>query len=634
MSSLQSGLILDESKECVLDFGSDFFGVHGHSVQIKNIDVPNNFSVKYDYIYYKALEEIIVDDVNRSNDVVIDFKSNLWDFSYCFKYEYASWRLLNFESVPEEFRVGVKCWVIKLIRKDRMRLSTIWSHLSNLKLFFSSLDLLVIKGEYCLTTYDIEKFLDYNLSIKYIGTFYRNKVSLKCYCEFLVLYCGCDIDLNLFKQYVYVNDLINKNKEYHKIPTIPRWFYNKLLTFFIDVFNNDNETYENRGIAGMYIILSQTGLRPSEIVSLTKDCLVVDCERNGKKIYKLRVRSFKRMRGLDSEESMDYYTFANELTVFAFQKLCELTAPRMAEYGLNFIYLSTRSKSHRVLTSCLKPRARELLAQRDFCIAENKNCSIEGVINAVKVSKYDKYVYLPDTKQFRVFLCSELYHTYQVPFLWIQKFMGHLTSEMQGYYVRPKDDKHKVAEESNKLLRDILDDKVTLLGDEGSELTNKIKAFIKEGNYNVEKDIDKIFDEFKNVAAVTLKQDGFCTKRKLRRLCYWDEQVSQAHINFGEFLNNCHVYYMAARSYEDYKLLQKTFTECDSQGYEVEASRELNHLKALCRKRLLPELTDMMAKVDMRGYDAVVSDYPDLKPLIDDYDGIYKEVQKWLKKTY
>lgn len=632
-----SEFMSNEGKSVDIFIDYELLSTYSRNVKIENVNFPTNYYKGLDKVQYDALKKLIIEDDKISvNNCTIDFNDDIWDFSNCFKYQYASWRKLNFSIIPEGFRRSVKLWIIDLIRNNNIKLPTIYCRLNYLKKFFNELDLTVLKNEYSLTSNDITMFLDNIVSNNNNFNDFYFKIALKSYCEYIVakLDCGYNINLEVFDKYDYLISMINKGLDSHKVPTIPRDFFNKLILFFINLFEDESASYEHRGLAGIYIIMSQTGLRASEIAALTKDCLEEECEINGRKIYKLRVRSFKRKRGLDGEESKDYYTFANDLTVYVFKKLCELSRDRMAEYGMDFIYLSANTDNHRVLPSWINSRAKAIFVQHNFCIAEDKECTIDGYVNAVKVSKYNKYVYLPTTMQYRVFLCSELYNTYQVPLLWIRKYMGHLSSEMQGYYVRPKDDKHKVVEESTKLLRDILDDKVTLLGDEGSELTNKIKAFIKEGNYNVEKDIDTIFSEFRNVAEVTLKQDGFCTKKKLRRVCDWDEQVSQAHVNFGKFLNNCHVYFMASRSYEDFKLLQRTFMECDSQGYEVEASRELKHLKALCNQRLLPELTDMMAKVEMRGYEAVVSDYPELRPLIDDYDNVYAEVQKWLKKQY
>lgn len=91
---------------------------------------------------------------------------------------------------------------------------------------------------------------------------------------------------------------------------------------------------------------------------------------------------------------------------------------------------------------------------------------------------------------------------------------------------------------------------------------------------------------------------------------------------------------MADDSYNDFKTLQITFNENVKNGFDLQASRELKKLKAVCRQRLVPEMEDMKKKIHLRGVQAVLMDYPQLKEVIDRYDEIMEEIDSWKMKNY
>ena len=79
---------------------------------------------------------------------------------------------------------------------------------------------------------------------------------------------------NIFdEEYFKIMDeckILVRNK---KIPNIPENYFDQFLNGTLKIIDDESAPKPIRGIAGIYLVLSQTGLRIGELYLLNDDCL-------------------------------------------------------------------------------------------------------------------------------------------------------------------------------------------------------------------------------------------------------------------------------------------------------------------------------------------------------------------------
>lgn len=568
--------------------------------------------------------------------VNILFDDNRWDFNPGFDYVSGNDLIFSFAKTPMGFILSIKYYVLLSLLNGNNKITSIKRSVISLQPFFNFLDKKAIYSPQYITDCEIKEYIDDYVTSHAVISSKKTIYALQDYCKFLIVnYEHCNnIDLSIFNMYDWLNVKLRNERITQKTPNIPEDYFAKLVQILLSVMNNEDALYKHRATACLYLILSQTGLRIKEILALKKDSLkkinVMDIEES----YYLNVREFKPAS--KNEEYVEFQTFANQITVKAFQTLCRISAEKMIERKNDFIYQSD-SKKYVPVPDHISLRAFKSLLYRyaPFAVIDSneENNYPELQVTPVEGNPKKKIIY-PSTKQFRVHLCTELYYKHHVSLLFIQKFMGHLSNEMQGYYVRPKNNKPSEVQVNQQILSDIIHKKITLLGGKGKEITEQIDKFIENGNYNIMNDYDELIEYLNGKVAIRVKKNGFCIKASEYRECNRDAVTNEIYCAYDICPNLCHVYYMAYDSYNDFKMLQKSFTYNMESGFDIQASKELNKIKSLCSQRLVPELQDMQKKIQLRGVDAILKDYPDLSYVITNYQKIMEEIELWKKKTY
>lgn len=235
----------------------------------------------------------------------------------------------------------------------------------------------------------------------------------------------------------------------------------------------------------------------------------------------------------------------------------------------------------------------------------------------------------PLTPQFRVHVCTELYHK-GVPLKYIAKFMGHLTSQMEGYYVRPKE--NQIQEDimfSKKVIKYVVSGNVNLLGSNAKEFSEKLKGFLKTNKYNVATDIDEIVEKLLKNIPVRNKTGGVCIKSSPLRECSKDSMSNELFCAYGVCPNIFHFFYMVEVSYRQGKELVNTIMANAKRGLKRQVQKELNMLQTITKQKVIPELDELKNELKKRGAKDILIDYPDLVDIIENFEDIYKEVEKW-----
>lgn len=588
----------------------------------------------------RHLEDFI--DLHKTlpvNGVNILFSSDAWDFNDCFKWRSSDAFRFSFASIPDPFKTSVKFFVLMTLMNSDNKVTTVNRRFTELIPFFNYIYSNNITSLRQITNKDIAAYMDSYVKTHSPKSSCMVRIALQIFFEFIFANYSYDMnmDLSVFSKYDYLNALEKSLREFNKTPDIPDDYYDELLSVLMTVMRDKTAKYDYRVVACIYIILTQTGLRITEIHALTTTSLRSILVKGIATGYYLEVQEFKPASRY--EEVLPFTTFANALTVEAVKTLENLRLQSGKSSDNNFLYIPTNGKNipaeprislnwfHKLLWNYM-PSCR---------LEPDEECPYEE-LNKVKVtgnSGDNRYVISPQTKQFRVHLCTELYFKHHVSLLFIQKFMGHLSDSMQGYYIR--DNREVNIEEisaTETLLSDIVQDKVELLGGRSKEINENIERFIADGNYNISEDLDQIVKDLDGALAIRAKRGGFCVKASMFRECSQDAQTNEIYCAYNICPNLCHVYYMAVDSYKDFKTLQETFKLNDQNGFELQASRELQKLKAILRTRLVPELEAMTKRINNFGLEKVLTDYPQLKEIIDNYDTIQEEIKTWQTMKY
>ena len=89
---------------------------------------------------------------------------------------------------------------------------------------------------------------------------------------------------------------------------------------------------------------------------------------------------------------------------------------------------------------------------------------------------------------------------------------------------------------------------------------------------------------------------------------------------------------MADISYLDFQTLQSTYNENHSAGHTKAAQKELQKIKDLLRRKLIPELDELDREISLNGRDHILIRNPSLSTIIDNEPSIREEIELWMQK--
>lgn len=208
--------------------------------------------------------------------------------------------------------------------------------------------------------------------------------------------------------------------------------------------------------------------------------------------------------------------------------------------------------------------------------------------------------------------------------------MGHLVSQMEGYYVRPKE--NQIQEDidfSKKVIEDIVTGNTTLLGPSANEFSDTLKKFLSDNNYSTATDVQEIVANLSKTIPIRNKTGGVCIKSSPLRECSKDALTNELYCAYGVCPNIFHFFYMAELSYRQGKELITTINLNMERGHKKQAQKEINMLATIVNQKLIPELDDLKKEIDKKGIETILYQYPDLSDIIENFKTIYGEVLQW-----
>ena len=571
------------------------------------------------------------------------FSDDIWDFSNFTNLSIPSSALkFNFNLCCDTYREQIKLYVLVQILNNDKKIQSIRREFSTLNYFLNYVESQGIFDIEDITDDVIQNFLPH----------YDNVVSFnqaQIYLKKFFIYYSINFGLPLSDHRRKILSECNKGalsayKKNVKIPNIPSDYYNQLLSAVINISNSSEQDKYTRAAACLMIILMQTGLRIGECLSLQTDALEEITIFNGDKTYYLKYKTWKRHRrnGTYSLER----TYVNDLTQKAYKQLLDLYHDERLAAKTDFLYLGSKynmicKTKYPLCVSQFKMNALRVYAEvnKVFPIIDIPPDAYPGltphkipVWSSVSVWYPNaKTITFPTSHQFRVYVCTDLYNK-GVPLQYIRKFMGHLSHEMQGYYVRPN---MKKPQEDMKFSSDVIKNIATgetklLGGSDPSGLTKQINKFIADNHFNVQKDMNAICAALVKKIPIRQKTGGVCIKSSMRE-CHLDNPTNEFYCAYGVCPNLYHFYYMADLSYRQCKELLETISINQKNEFFRQVEKETNMLRTIAKTKLLPELDELRNVIEKKGTEAVMMQYPDLTEIIENFDKIEKEAQRWTK---
>lgn len=417
---------------------------------------------------------------------------------------------------------------------------------------------------------------------------------------------------------------INITKKNGLIKLLPSAFMNNLTNIlYEDITNTDfgklNKTELNNYRKKILIfLLTQTGLRPEEVLIIPYDCIIKDTS-NGIGVYLFKYNITKSIYGDGVEEN---HTIANEKVVEVISKLKRHYKGKYL--GDDISYIALKAFFYR------------------YC---EDNCNILENISSMPVNSFMakpvkkvvngeiKYINIPRLKQFRVYFDSELKRRGFNDFS-RARLLGHHDEKMLDYYGRDVTSIEEDINFSQILIKDFInDDSLSVLGPKGNIYTKRIRKFLDKkkikGNYSIE----ELSKELMNEMPIRTKLGGCCIKPYSNAECNKNDNTDEYLCSYGLCENQCHFFYNCQYYYDKFHEMIDAYNHNMNEGFEKFAVKELYKIQQILKGKLVPELKELDRMISLNGIDDVKRNYPQIEEIINNYDKIKGEIELWMNKT-
>lgn len=599
-------------------------------------EVLNGISTNRIFESIRKLDKIPLKKVD------ITFSSDIWDLHSAVLERVPQRKsIYKFEQIPADFKDEAKFFILLLLWQGNNKIQSIYRTLGELKKFFQYLSTNNISSLNYVSFKTIKSFIEETKKQVTPSTLEQYK---SCICRLFEFHSQNFSPLEFTPIYKYLNNYDSNaclaQREANKWELIPEDYFNRLISCLSQVMDNENAPIDERGIASMVLLLARTGIRQGDLRDCPIDALKSTTILNDTQTaHYLKYETTKNQRG--DRTKREVYSIMDNTAVRAYNVLTAIYHKRRSEIGSNLLFVPlkvrtlpvTENTIDRMLSAFLLKYGKEVdcinVAEKYPGLrAQLIKPYIDRHITTIDImSKYspNDILSIPRPHQFRVNLCNELYEK-GTPELFIQMHMTHLHREITTHYIRPKKDIKKEQEYAESVMKMIVTNNVTVLGDNKDELIRKIKKFVAHSNLNIERDLDTIVAKLIKKMPVRAKAGGICIKSGPIRDCSKNDISDEIFCSYGMCPNNFHVYYMADISYNKYLTVLETIKFNKANNFPKAVEKETNKLKWLIQKYLLPEVEELKKEIANQGADKIKKLHPQLTFLVDNVDSIYEEI--------
>jgi site-specific recombinase XerD len=575
----------------------------------------------------------------------IYFSSDIWDFnSVTLKRVPKRKSEFNFSNLNFDSKDHVKFFTLSEIWKDVDKVQTIYVTVSNIKDF---IQYLASNGIYSLDYVSLQTVKNY-FQVKETltaGTIQRYKLNLIKYFQF---YSSNFTPIEWLDIHKYLSNTdshaLEAQRQANKWDTIPEQYFDNLIACLTKVMDDTKSPIDDRGIAAMVILLSQTGLRNGELCDCTVGSLGSMEILNGTKTaHFLRYKTSKGVKG--NGNFKEVYTIMTELACRAYSTLETIYRTSRIKANSNLLYVPLRARTlpvsentlTRMTTAIALKYGKEIGcinvdAQYSTLYHQNIGVLIERkVISNEYLSMYmpTDTLSIPRPHQYRVKLCNELINQ-GVSLLYVQRHMNHLEKEITLGYQRIERDLEKEKEFAESVMKMLVTGESEIMGEGKDTLMLRINEHLESSNLNIANDVDEIVRDLTKKVPIRAKEGGICIKSGPIRECGKSDATDELFCAYGMCNNLFHSFFMIDINYQKYTTLLKTIKYNQEKGFKKASEKETNKLRWIVETYLIPELVELQKEVQRKGEIEIKKKFPQVSYFVDNYDSINKEVRSWI----
>lgn len=582
--------------------------------------------------YQDAFRRVIECVPNTENKIM--FNSDIWDFRPLFKGINSKSYKIIFRA-DDDYKDYLKFFVIYTIGR-RTKISTACRNVGNYIEVISSVKKNTNHKDFSLiTTEDIIN----NIEERDVKSSRYSALYSSVYRIYSFIVKNYKVDLPIDIKVLEEKALHYSRRtetDSDKIPNIPEEYYQIIIRKAVEVMNDETQSLRSRMTAGAIVVLSQTGLRRQDLAGIK----ITDLKEKRLPVSDVTCNylHFQSRKPSKAHSALlEFDIIASPLCVDAINKMIQVRTD--CEFAFEpYLYVlpsSGKSSSRYPVTG----ERLELEYKRffyDYLFDETQR-EWDGIHKSVFVANNSKNnrvrvtMNVPTISQFRVHLATALYNN-GISLTYIQRYLGHLSEYMLGYYVRKKDNSVENSAYAERIVQKIAGEKETPLGNMGEALRDNLVRFVEDGNYNVKTDAAQVLKDLGERLVIREKGPGLCCIKTSIIPCKNDARTNEILCAYGMCPNIFHFYDMLNVTYMQFHALQETYQENLDNGFARAAQKELNKLKDFIRRRLMPELKELGRVLEKTSIDDFCAEHPDLAMFARNYDQIIEEVKQW--ETY
>lgn len=588
-------------------------------------------------------------------NVKIQFSSDTWEFAPMItdEYQLTRYHKFIFKSAHSQYKEILKFYIYDRITVGKVKIQTLVDYNKRLRRFSRHLGDNYIYSLEFVTLDTIKNFTNHlqeeNCKMSTIQGYVNAILSLfrfyeERFPERKLLVSSREIE-NHYSAVWKQHGIEKKTPVKDRTPDVPNSFFNPYLSTAIKIMDSKDVDINERGIASLIVLFSQTGLRASQVITLKTNAIrKVSIMNNEKTAYFMTYTSIKKVGGNNTYVKGE--TILNDLGYRAYTTLVNIYKEHREKIGTDFLFCPTTTSNAPIGDTTLHNYIKKFCFQNAMEIGCVNVSDKYPELKTIKVSyckekcfakdrsfynnfKDDDEISYISTHQFRVHLCTELYYK-NIPLAIIQHYMNHLSEDMADYYVRRSEFSAKEEEYANSVLKVIVEEGSKPLGANSDALISKINEFIEKGKFNVRKDIDTIISELKRRMPIKEKLGGICIKSGPKRDCSKDAATDEFYCAYGVCPNHFHLYTMADITYTRCKAIVKTMEHNEKQGFIRQSQKEKNKLIHVTKHSLIPELNQLNEELSKKGSQWIKEKHPNLEDIINNLETITEEVNSWI----
>lgn len=590
--------------------------------------IPDN--MQDDYIV-STLHSFRLNALNNEGDYRIDFENDRWDMAPFLKRgENTLNTVFIFNDLPDEVKRYLKFFLNFIRKKEQLKISTLYIRYATIKKIIK--DVLIhhpgINFDDFTTRMIIDTIESSGMATSSIRNYYT---SIFKFYKYLIQTCEIPllIDLQELESKLEKAKKAEK-KEDTRLPNIPEIVAKEIKNTATTVMRDENAKYRFRLVACAIIMLFRLGVRINDLL----DFRTGDLKKDATEIKDYRISYityFINKLSRHNAEAFSHTIFASKDCVEAFETMLRIRkSDSLSKIDDHLFIYHGKPVNKSTFSSGLYPLYMYIY-HKDICATDkfsevftpNSSCSLAPAKG--------KTLYFPDTRQYRVYLCTELYAK-GVSGVFIEEHLKHLSSAMASYYNRPEDKLPEYISYAENVLETMVIEKISPIGLAGTQIRENIDKFLKDNHFNVSKDFDTIMDVIGDKVSIRAKVGGFCLKTSLVP-CAQEAGTNKMLCAYNLCPNVYSFYYMLDYTYSEFKAHIEAYEQNYFKGFKNSAHKELFEIKSLISRTLNPQIKQLEEVIAKFGVKTIAEKHPNIIDIAANLTTIKKQITEWKNKT-